>query len=407
MTIGVGAFHVTRKMRALVNEVLDTERISYGPMSQQLEWDFANLHECYYAVLSNSGTSSLQVALQALKELHGWRDGDEVIVPALTFVATVNVVLHNRLTPVLVDVDPLWYGISPSGIQDAITPRTRAILPVHTFGQPAQMTRIMEIARRHNLSVVEDSCECMFVGEGVGYQRVGSFGDVGCFSTYVAHLLTTGVGGIATTNNPELAALMRSLVNHGRDGIYISIDDDDASGDRLREIVSRRFRFERIGHSFRITELETALALGQLDGWHEMIAKRNENAAYLTRRLRHINAIQLPAIRPDAQHAFMMYPIVLYERDKRGLVEHLEANGVETREMLPLTNQPCYRGMFREDDYPVAQWINQSGFYVGCHEHLTTDELDYIAAIIGDYFETHQSGVELLQTAGMGAIARS
>ena len=385
MGIGVGNFSVTPKMRTLVNEVLDSERISYGPMSQEFERQFAALHDCRFAVLSNSGTSSLQVALAALKELHGWNNGDEVIIPALTFVASVNVVLHNRLTPVLVDVDPLYYGIDPILIERAITPRTRAILPVHTFGQPCQMTAIMDVARRHNLDVVEDSCECMFVKHAL--QKVGSFGDIGCFSTYAAHLLTTGVGGIATTNNIDYARIMRSLVNHGRDGIYISIDDDDdVNQETMREVISRRFNFERIGHSFRITELEAALGLAQLDDWREIIQKRQDNAAYLTRALFTNNALQLPRVRADSQHAFMMYPVVLRNLNKRGLIEHLESHGIETRDMLPLVNQPCYRGMWNPDDYPVAQWIERGGFYVGCHPNLTRDDLDTIIETIESYF---------------------
>jgi dTDP-4-amino-4,6-dideoxygalactose transaminase len=391
-TLGVGTFSVTDRMRQLVNEVLDTGRISYGPMSRALESQFALIHESPFAVLSNSGTSSLQVALQALKELHGWRDGDEVIVPAVTFVATVNVVLHNRLTPILVDVDPLYYAIDPYLIERVVTPRTRAILPVHLFGQPANMTAIMDLARRHDLKVVEDSCECMFVRHAG--QMAGSFGEVGCFSTYVAHLLTTGVGGLGITANPDLAGRMRSLVNHGRDGIYLSIDDDDETGGaQLKEIVSRRFNFEHIGHSFRITELEAALGLAQLETWPAMIAKRQRNAARLTEMLSGLSAyLQLPHVRPDTEHAFMMFAIVLLHEDKRNLTENLEARGIETREMLPLTNQPAYRGLFRESDYPVAEWINRSGLYIGCHQDLNDAHLEYIADAMHGYFDQMRAG---------------
>ncbi len=384
--IGVGTFKTTPKMRQLVNEVLDTGRISYGPMSKQFEQRFAALHGCSFGVLSNSGTSSLQVALQALKELHGWADGDEVIVPALTFVATVNIVLHNRMTPVLVDVEPDYYGIDVTKIEQAITPRTRAIIPVHLFGQPCDMRSVMDIAQRHNLNVIEDSCECMFVAHHG--RSAGAWGDVGCFSTYVAHLLTTGVGGIATTSDPKIAARMRSLVNHGRDGIYISIDDDKGkSGDALREVISRRFKFDSIGHSFRITELEAALGLAQLDTPMEMINQRLRNAIHLQTGLKPLaESLQLPRIRPDTAHAFMMYPLVLRDEPKDALCQHLEARGIETREMLPLVAQPCYRGLWNPDDYPVARWIDRSGFYVASHQDLTPVELDYMVNSIQEYF---------------------
>jgi perosamine synthetase len=400
--IGVGTFRATPRMRALVGEVLDTGRISYGPMSRAFEQQFAALHGCSYAVLSNSGTSSLQVALQTLKELYGWRDGDEVLVPALTFVATVNVVLHNGLKPVLVDVEPDYYGIDVLRLERAITPRTRAIVPVHLFGQPCNIVGVAATAARHDLRVVEDSCECMFVGQ-MG-MSAGSWGDVGCFSTYVAHLLTTGVGGIATTNDPEVARIMRSLVNHGRDGIYIAIDDDQGKhGAALREVIERRFKFERIGHSFRITELEAALGLAQLETWEEMIATRQRNAAYLTASLAPLSdVLQLPAVRPFTQHAWMMMPLVCKVPGlKPKLTAYLEENGIETRDMLPLVSQPAYRELWNPDDYPVARWIDDNGLYIGCHQDLMVDDLDYVADVFTRFFRARGSlGYGTLRKAG-------
>jgi len=392
--VTVGDFQTTPKMRELVGQVLDTGRISYGPMCREFEQRFAGLHDCRFGVLSNSGTSSLQVALQALKELHGWKDGDEVIVPSVTFVATPNIVLHNQMIPVLVDVEPDYYGIDPNVIEDAITPDTRAIIPVHLFGQPCDITSIMEIAKQHQLSVVEDSCEAMFVRQN--NRPVGSFGDVGCFSMYVAHLLTAGVGGIAITENEALAVKMRSLVNHGRDGIYISIDDDEGlESNALKEVVSRRFNFESIGHSYRITELEAALALAQLDDPEGMLIHRRTNAAFLTLGLLHLEnpgrKLRLPGTLPNTEHAYMMYPIVV-NGDKWPLCNWLEENGVQTREMLRLTDQPVYMemGLWNPDDYPVAAEINRGGFYVGVHPGLDVDDMDYVASLICEWFSKSQ-----------------
>ncbi len=384
--IDVGTFKSTARMAELVNEVLLSGRISYGPMSQLFEREFASIHDARFAVLSNSGTSSLQVALQALKEIHGWADGDEVIVPALTFVATCNIVLHNNMVPVLVDVEPQHYGIDVARIEAAITPRTRAIIPVHLFGMPCDMTSVMAIAQHHKLSVIEDSCECMFVRHAG--KSAGAWGDIGCFSTYVAHLLSTGVGGLATTNNPEYAAKMRSLVNHGRDGIYISMDDGrGATGEELKEMISRRFRFESIGHSFRITELEAALGVAQLETWTEMIAARKANARFLIDELADCSQwLQLPSTRANTGHAYMMFPLVLRYESSERLTAYLEERGIETRGMLPLTNQPVYQTWCHEDDYPVAQWINQSGFYIGCHQDLSQDELVHMVDTIRAYF---------------------
>lgn len=385
--IGVGTFKVTDKMRDYVNESLDNERISYGPMSRKLEAQFAKMHDCKFAVLSNSGTSSLQVALQTLKELHGWKDGDEVLVPSVTFVATVNIILHNNMTPILVDVEHDMYGMEPVLVERAVTDRTRAMIPVHLFGMPCNMSALSSIAKAHDLKVLGDSCETMLVRHrGVS---CGAWGDIVCFSMYVAHLLTAGVGGIATTNNPDYAAVMRSLVNHGRDGIYISIDDDEGlTNSQLKEVISRRFNFERIGHSYRITELEAALALAQLDDLHKMIETRQQNAGRLTAALWDLNdVLQLPTIRPRTDSSFMMMPLVLKHETKENLVAFLEEHGVETRDMLPLTNQPCYKGMWNPDDYPVATWINESGFYCGVHHALTYNDIDLISDLIHDYFQ--------------------
>lgn len=380
-TIGVGTWECSPRERELINKVLDSGRLSYGPYSRQFEKEFAAVHGSQYGVLSNSGTSSLQVALQAMKEIHKWSDGDEVIVPAVTFVATANIVLHNRMTPVLVDVDPLTYNMDVDKLHEVITDKTRAIIPVHLFGQPAEMGWF-EMFKTKSIKVIEDACESAFAS--LYGKPVGSWGDIGCFSTYVAHLLTTGVGGVAVTNDPDYAAKMRSIVNHGRDGIYIDIDTDASS-----EVIERRFKFDTIGHSFRITEFESALGVAQLEDWEDMIAIRNANAESLTEMLEEADAtdfIQLPTTIYGAGHSWMMYPIVVKNESKWGLVEHLESCGIETREMLPLTNQPCYKGMWNEDDFPVAKKINESGFYVGCHQGLNNNDMIEIAERILEYF---------------------
>lgn len=201
--IGVGTITIPETAKRNVMEVLDTGRLSYGPFLKRLEEEFSQMHDVKFGIVSNSGTSALHVALQALKEIHGWDDNDEVLVPAVTFVATANIVLHNKMKPVFVDVEKEYYGLDPEKIEEKITSRTRAIIPVHLFGLPCEMDAILKIAKKHNLKVIEDSCETMY-GRYNG-RMVGSFGDIACFSMYVAHLLVTGVGGINITNNPEYA----------------------------------------------------------------------------------------------------------------------------------------------------------------------------------------------------------
>jgi perosamine synthetase len=388
--VAVGTLTISENAKKYVNEALDANRLSYGPFLKKFERDFGNTHDSKYCVSSNSGTSSLQVALQALKEIHGWQDGDEVIVPAVTFVATSNIVMHCRMTPVFVDVESDYYELDPKLLEAKITPRTRAIIPVHLFGHPCDMDPIVEIAKKYDLKIIEDSCETMFARyKG---RSVGNLGDIGCFSTYVAHLVITGVGGLSTTNNPDYAVAMRSLVNHGRDSIYITDADNSTDADEMKEIIARRFRFVSIGHSFRVTELEGALGVAELEVWPDMIAKRKANAQYLLNGLKkYEDRMQLPKARPGADHVFMMFPLVLYNETKVDLVNYLESQGVETRDMLPLINQPIYRKMFgiKDGDYPVADWINNNGFYIASHQNLTQDDLDYMIKVIGDYFEAH------------------
>src|SRR3989338_3752967 len=178
------------------------------------------------------------------------------------------------------------------------------------MGAPAQMDKICRIAKKYKLKIIEDSCQTMFARyKG---KAVGSMGDIGCFSSYIAHLVVTGVGGFATTNNGSLFIKMRSLMNHGRDAIYLCIDDDQhVSSRRLKEIVGRRFKFVDFGYSYRCTELEAALGIVQLEGKAQMIRKRKQNALYLNRQLNRLShALQLPILPSDRDHVFMLYGLV-------------------------------------------------------------------------------------------------
>lgn len=387
--IGVGGLELSALEKKLVNEVLDSGRLTYGPMSKCFEQEFAKSHEVKHALFMNSGTSALHVALAALKNRHGWSDGDEVIVPAVTFVATANIVLHNNMKPVFVDVEPDTYNIDPQKIEEKITSRTRAIIPVHLLGLPATMQPILELAKKYHLEIIEDSCECMFARyKG---RTVGSMGTIGCFSTYVAHFLVTGVGGLAATNDSELAVDMRSLMNHGRDGIYTSCSDDSGlEGKRLEEVIERRFSFIHIGHSLRCTELEAAIGIGQIARAKEIIQRRQQIAETFTRQLKQFaEHIQLPYCPPDRTHTFMLYGVVLRNEPKKNLVNYLENLNIETRDLLPLINQPIYRRLYGnlEEQYPVARHINRSGFYIGCHPYMTDEEVEFIIEAFENYFK--------------------
>lgn len=387
--IGVGGLKLSDYEKKLVNEVLESNQLTYGPKTKQFEEDFAKSHDSKFGLYMNSGTSALHVALAALKDRHGWNDGDEVIVPAVTFVATSNIVLHNNMNPVFVDVEPDTFNIDPRKVEEKISKKTKAIIPVHLLGLPANMGHIQELAKTYRLSVIEDSCECMFAK--YNGKSVGSLGDIGCFSTYVAHFLVTGVGGLAITNNPDLAIDMRSLMNHGRDSIYISsTDDQDVDQQKFLEIISKRFSFIHVGHSFRCTEMEAAIGIGQLARSQEIITRRKEIAERLNRELAHLQEyIQLPSCPDDRTHSWMLFGIVMKNGDKRDFVNYLENLNIETRDLLPLINQPIYKRLFGnlEKDYPVAKKINNSAFYIGCHSYMLDEEVDFIIEAFNNYFK--------------------
>jgi dTDP-4-amino-4,6-dideoxygalactose transaminase len=299
-------------------------------------------------------------------------------------------VLFNNLRPVFVDVEPRYYTIDPGAIERRLTPRTRAIVPVHVAGLPCDMDPIVDIARGHDLKIVEDSCEAMF-GRYQG-RPVGSFGEIACFSTYAAHVITTGVGGLAITDNTAALELMKSLMNHGRDPIYTRIDDDQtADGSRLFQIATHRFSFVRLGHSFRCTEMEAALGLAALEERDLTWRVRQRIAARLAEGLSGLrDRLQLPTMRPNADHGYMMFPLVILDEDVRrdDLIQHLELRGVETRYLLPLINQPVYRKIFGglEADYPVAAWLNERAFYIGCHPDMTDDDVEFSIACLHEFF---------------------
>ena len=371
--ITMADWSVTRKQKRLVKQVLNSGRLTYGEKTKELEKRFAEIHGVKHALFTSSGTAALKIALHALKDKYGWKDGDEVIIPAVTFVATMNVVLMNNLKPVLVDVDPNTVNIDPEQIEKAITKKTRAIIPVHLLGQPADMKAILKIAKKYKLKVVEDSCETMFVNKVQG--------DVACFSSYIAHLLVTGVGGFITTNDKKLATTMRSMMFHGRDESYLNIDDKPQD-------ISKRFWFPRFGYSDRMTELEAALGLGELGDWEWMIKQRQKNARYIYTELsgtmaKHGAADVWGPVTDISKHSFMFLPLLVKKRD--GLMVHLEKCGIQTRTMMPLTTQPLVKPYLKKK-YPNADWINRHGLLLGCHQYLSKKDLQYVVDCIKEFY---------------------
>ena len=374
---------ISEQAKRNVMAALDAGRLSHGRFSREFELRFAALHERRFAAFVNSGTDALRIGLAAMKERYGWADGASVLVPALTFVASFNVVLQTGLRPVLVDIDR-YYGMDPEQA-GAILARAHAgegempvaMMPVHLFGQNAN-AGLLILANAFGLRVIADSCETMFV-PGC------AMGDVSCFSTYACHLINTGVGGIVTTNDPKMAALIRSLANHGRDGIYTGIDDELGQ----IEVINARFRFERPGYSARATEMEAAIGCAELDVWTENLSRRRYNAARLLAELADL-PLFLPETRAGSEHAWMMFPVRARTHEVRDrLVQHLESRGIETRYSLPLTDQPYIKAMFGDDveaRFPRARDVNRTGFYVFMSQHHSDADLDRIVDAFRSFF---------------------
>ncbi|HVJ47840.1 DegT/DnrJ/EryC1/StrS family aminotransferase [Desulfitobacterium sp.] len=393
--IGVGHASIGDLEKKYVNMALEAGRLSQGEFVNKFEKEFASLHGQKYGIACNSGTSALHAALEALKEKYNWPIGSEVIVPTITFIATSNACIHAGLTPIFVDVDSVSYNIDPALIEEKITEKTAAIIPVHAFGQPCEMDKIISIAKKDNLKIIEDCAEAHFaIYKG---RPVGSFSDISGSSTYVAHTITTGIGGIITTNDRELAEICRSLIAHGRACTCekcIASNPDQVCKLRMTTDLDKRFMMVRMGYSYRIGELEGALGIAQLENRDYIIGTRRKNAAYLTERLQILQEyLQLPSFPSYIDHSFMMYPIVIKKNapfSRRDMTEYLESLNIESRPMLPLLNQPIYKEIFGdiEKDYPVAEWINNNGFYVGCHHGLEKEELDYIVDSLIKFIET-------------------
>ncbi len=394
--IGVGYASVTELEKKYVIDALDNQRLSQGKYVAKFEKEFSNLHGMKYGVMCNSGTSALDIAFATLKEAEKWDDDTEVLCPAITFIATSNAVLHVGLKVKFVDVDPKTYNMNADEIERNITEKTRCIVPVHTFGMPCDMEKIMAIAKKYNLKVVEDCAEAHFAK--VNGKVIGSFGDISCFSTYVAHTITTGVGGVVCTNNKEYMEIFRSLVAHGRACTCercIASDGKTVCPKRMQTDMDRRFMFVRMGYSYRVGEIEGALGLAQLERKDEIMNKRHENAEFLISQLeKYEKLIQLPKHPKNIEHTYMMFPIVIREESGikyREFIEYLENNNIETRPMLPLLNQPVYKDMFGEieKEYPVAEYINHNGFYVGCHHGMEQEDLDKLVKTIGLFLEKY------------------
>jgi perosamine synthetase len=332
---------------------------SAGRFIEEFEERFAGYCGAKYGVAVSNGTAALQVAVGCLD----LKLGEEVIMPTFTIISCALAVIYNGGMPVLMDCDPRTWCMDVSQIEQKITPRTRAMMPVHIYGHPVDMDPVRELARKYNLTVIEDAAEA----HGAEYKgrRCGGLGDIGCFSFYANKVITTGEGGMVVTDNPEYAEKARSLRN-------------------LCFRRDRRFYHTELGHNFRLTNLQAAIGLAQLERMEELVERKRAMGKAYTERLRDVRGLQLPVEEPWAKNVYWMYAVVLDEStgmDAAEFARRLSGHGIDTRPFfLGMHEQSAFhrRGMFVGERYPVAERIARQGLYLPSGMALTEEQLERV-----------------------------
>lgn len=336
-----------------VVEVLKSGMIAQGPKVMEFEEKFANWIGAKYGIATNSGTSALHVALLAC----GIGEGDEVITTPFTFIASGNAIVYTGATPVFADIDLDTYTIDPDKIEDLITDKTKAILPVQLYGQAADMDKIREIAEKHDLKIIEDAAQAH--GAEYNGEKVGTLGDMACFSFYPTKNMTTSEGGMITTDDEELAKKAQMFRAHG---------------------ASERYHHDEIGYNFRMTDIAAAIGLAQLKVIDEFNDKRISNANYLNEQLKDVEGIVTPKSPDNYKHVYHQYTILVEKGNRDEWVEFLTNKGIGTgiHYPIPLYNQPIYKKLGIEGDCPLAEKAADNVISLPVHPSLTKEDLDLV-----------------------------
>ncbi len=336
---------------------------SAGKYIAEFEKGFAGYCGTKYGITTTSGTTALHLALAAL----GIGKGDEVIIPAFTMGACAFSIVYTGAKPVLVDAEPETWNMDVTQIERKITPNTKAIMPVHIYGHPCDMDPIMDIARKHHIYVVEDAAEA----HGAIYRgkMAGGMGDVGCFSFYANKIITTGEGGMIVTNNEKVADYARRL-------------KDQAFS---RE---RRFLHTDIGFNYRMTNIQAAIGLAQLEHIDRFVEMRRKNASLYNRQLQGVSGITLPKEKQWAKNVYWMYSIVVeneFGMNRDELMAFLRQKDVDTRTFfIPMHVQPALNnmGLFKGEHYPVSEMLAERGLYLPSGSGLTEDQIDVVCEAV-------------------------
>ena len=366
--------------------------ITQGQVVKSFEEKYAEWVGRRYAVAVNSGSSANLIALNLLMEEGKLKRGDEVVVPAATFATAVAPVLQLGLTPVYVDVRAQTLNIDPEEVARSIGRRTKLLLTVHTLGYPADMTKLLKLAKEADLLVMEDCCESH--GASCQGRPVGSMGILGTFSFFVAHNMTTGEGGMIVTDTPSHASLARSLrefgrIPQGKERYY--------SDDRLTDYDCRQV-FERCGYNMRMTDLTAACGIAQLEKVEAMNEKRREAARYYCEHLRPFEAlVQLPVEEPGNRHVYYGFSLVIQKGSpfsRTDLVRFLDEHKIESRPLFGgcLPDQPGFRKAPGRivGKLPVSRWLRDNALFIGVHPKIGEAERSYVVETLSQFLKKYR-----------------
>jgi len=356
---------ITNLEREAVARVLDSPRLSLGPEVVKFEKMLASYLGARHAVAVNSGTSALHLCVRAL----GIGDGDEVITTPFSFVASANCILYERARPVFVDIDPSTMNLDAALVEGKISRRTKAILPVHVFGQPSDMIGLQALAEKYQLKIIEDACES--IGATCRGKNVGTFGDCSVFAFYPNKQMTTAEGGAIITDNDSLASACRSMRNQGRSegGTWLA--------------------HERLGYNYRLSDIHSALGVAQLSRIEELLDKRKRAAALYARALQQVEGISQPAVIPGTTRSWFVYVVLLdleFTREQRNrILMGLQQHGVGCSDYFPPIHlQPFYARQFgyRCGDFPVCESISDRTIALPFFGDLEEDDVAYVASVL-------------------------
>jgi UDP-2-acetamido-2-deoxy-ribo-hexuluronate aminotransferase len=352
-----------------IHEVIDSTAFVNGPAVNRFQKNLETYLNVKHVIPCANGTDALQVSMMAL----GLKPGDEVITTSFTFIATAEVIALLGLTPVLVDVDPDTFNIDPQAIVRAITPKTKAIVPVHLFGQSSDMDAVMEIAEKYKLHVIEDNCQAIgadyLFGDGTK-KKTGTISIVGCTSFFPSkNLGCYGDGGAVFTNDDDLATKLRQIVNHG---------------------MTVRYYHDMIGVNSRLDSIQAAILDIKLKRLDEYAQRRNQAAAYYDKAFANEPRLKTPVRFKKSTHVFHQYTLVTNGIDRNKLQEFLTAKGVPAMIYypVPLHMQKAYLdSRYKEGDFPVTEMLCKSVISLPIHTHLDEEQLEYITTSVLEFFK--------------------